>query len=159
MIGDAAGGTFACPTLAPQAPQNADASFNMVPQFPQNLAIALLYLLRAARISVCQREYANTAVPQSGRRSFRLRSAGSQISGGSAGARLAPPRGVPDATTCLPASPSPGPTLAVPSPGQRSPNPNTSAPTPETLYHCVQQHPCRDIWSVKCPLYVGRAVL
>lgn len=76
MTGDAARGTFACDTLAPQAPQKADASFNMFPQLPQNLAIALLCLLRAARISVCQREYANTAVPQSGRRSFRLRSAG-----------------------------------------------------------------------------------
>jgi hypothetical protein len=37
--GDAAKGTPACGTRAPQAPQNADASCKGLPQVPQNLAM------------------------------------------------------------------------------------------------------------------------
>jgi hypothetical protein len=64
----AAGGTFACRTLEPQAPQKADVSFNGLPQLPQNLAMVLLYPVLGFGASldlVCQREYANRAVSQS----------------------------------------------------------------------------------------------
>src|SRR5580658_1281265 len=64
----AAGGTFACGTLAPQAPQKADVPFNGLPQLPQNLAMVLLYPVLGFGASldlVCQREYANRAVSQS----------------------------------------------------------------------------------------------